>query len=80
MQDRHPDVTICLHVDDLCMTIMSNSRDDAITKLDDILASAYEHFTTDRGLPFAEDKAFLIGNDHELTCKLATMLFIKATP
>ncbi len=76
MQNCHPDITICLHVDDLCMTIMSNSRDDAITKLDGILASAHKHFTVDRGLPFAEDKAFLIGNDHELTTKLAKTLCI----
>jgi hypothetical protein len=80
MQNRHPDITICLHVDDLCMTIMSNSRDDAITKLDDILASAHKHFTIDRGLPFAEEKAFLIGNDHELTAKLAKSLCVKSTP
>ncbi len=80
MQDRHPEVTICLHVDDLCMTIMSNSRDHAITKLDDILACAHQLFTKDRGLPFAEDKAFLIGNDQELTTKLSKILCIKATP
>ncbi len=59
MQKLMPLLTICLHVDDLCMMAKSKDRLCTMEQIDEALEMAEEEFVVKRGLPFAKEKPSL---------------------
>ncbi len=71
MQQLCPLVTLCLHVDDLCITAKSKDRVSTLEQIDHALEIADEEFVCKRGLAFAEKKTFIVSSHYELACNVA---------
>ena len=67
LQIAHPPSTICLHVDDLCLTATGDTNDEVLCEADSMVAMAIQEFTEIKKLPFADDKTFVISSDAALT-------------
>ncbi len=67
LQIAHPLSTICLHVDDLCLTATRKTNEEVLIEADSMVAMAIEEFTGKKGLPFADDETFVISTDLALT-------------
>ncbi len=79
LQVAHPLSTICLHVDDLCLTATGKTDEDVLIEAESMVAMAYEGFTFKTGLPFADDKTFVISTDAALTKSAAKSILPSAT-
>jgi hypothetical protein len=74
MQQFHPTVVICLHVDDLCMTARSKDRDTVVDLMHSVVQMATEEFEVKRSLPFAAGKTFVVGSHMDLAKEIASSI------
>ncbi len=74
LQIEYPRSTIWIHVDDLCLTTVEDSVDEALTQADCLVTRAVEELTTKEGLPFASDKTFVIASSLHLASAAARVM------
>ncbi len=65
LQIEFPRSTICIHVDDLCLTVVEDTAEEALNEAKGIVDRAITEFTA-KELPFADDKTFVIASTHHL--------------
>jgi hypothetical protein len=66
MYDAYPTTIICLHVDNLCLTVRAPNEEEAILETVAVTNIAIKEFTMDRGLPFADDPALVVATSKKL--------------
>ena len=79
LQIEYPRSTICLHVDDLCLTVVEDTIDEVLVEAKGLVDMAYNEFTVKEGLPFADDKTFVIASTHYLATTAARVVLPTAT-
>ncbi len=79
MQIEYPRSTICLHVDDLCLTVVEDTIDEVLVEAKGLVDMAYDEFTVKEGLPLADDKTFVIATTHHLATTAARVVLPTAT-
>ena len=79
LQVAHPVSTLCLHVDDLCLTATGNSNDEVLCEAASMFSMATHEFTTLKGLPFAEGATFVICSDAALARAAARTILPSAS-
>ncbi len=62
LQIEFPRSTICIHVYDLCLTVVEDTADEALIEAKGIIDRAVCEFSEKEGLPFADDKTFVIAS------------------
>ncbi len=76
---KFPRSTICLHVDDLCLTVVEDTAEEALNEAKGIVDFAINEFTNKEGLPFADDKTFVIASTFALSKTAARVVLPTAT-
>ena len=79
LQIAHPRSTICLHVDDLCLTATGDTNEEVLCEADSMVTMAIHEFTELKGLLFADDKTFAISTDVALTKAAAKNILLSAS-
>jgi hypothetical protein len=79
LQIAHPNSTLCLHVDDLCLTATGETNEEVLIEAESMASMAVHEFTKLKGLPFAEEKTYVISSDAALARAAARNILPSAT-
>ncbi len=79
LQIEYPRSTICIHVDDLCLTVVEDTEEEALNETKGIIDRAIIEFTQKEGLPFADEKTFVIASTFALAKTAARVILPTAS-
>ncbi len=79
LQIAFPRSTICIHVDDLCLTVVEDTAEYELIEAKGIIDRAICEFTEKEGLPFADDKTLVIASTFALVKTASRVILPSAT-